>query len=68
MVHVATLNSLHYVNSILIGAKRISGQLDYTVIYDFRANHVTNSKEPSQLTYLSIGEYPAFMTITGIFV
>ena len=44
-------------NSILIGAKRISDQLDYTVTYDFRVNHLTNSKKPSQLTYLSIGEY-----------
>ena len=56
LVHVVSINPL---NSILIGAKRISDQLDYTVIYDFRANHTTNSKKPSQLTYLSIGEYVA---------
>ena len=35
----------------------MSEQSDYTALYDFKTNRVINSTLPSQLAYLSIGNY-----------
>ena len=48
-------------SAALIGAKRISDQLEYTITYDFSTNSVRNSTQPSQFAYLSIGECVACM-------
>ena len=55
------LQSVYSISAALIGAKRISDQLDYTITYDFNGNRVKNSVQSSQLPYLSIGDYVACM-------